>query len=393
MKRPLILWTSLGSNLCILGVFKYFNFFADSLAVLLASLGLSASAPLLQIALPVGISFYTFQSMSYTIDVYRREYPPEYSPLVYFSYIAFFPQLVAGPIERASNLLPQFRCPRMVTASDMERALWIICSGAFYKLVVADTAALIAESAFHQNGSSPPLLVLGVLAFGVQIYGDFNGYSLIAKGVALLLGFHLQWNFNLPYHSSNISEFWRRWHISLSMWLRDYLYIPLGGNRGSRAMTFRNLIIVMGLGGLWHGASWNFVIWGLWHGFALSIYRLFKQAFPFFRAPKLLGWTLTMSVVFIGWFLFRAQDLSIVRAVFALPNTWGFDLALVGWSLLLFTVSLPVILIETWQYQQNDLDAPMKFTRWTRATLQTAMILSCIYFSTHESTTFIYFQF
>ena len=271
--RRLWLAVSVAANLGVLGFFKYCNFFAASFATLLGALGLRADPWTLNLILPVGISFYTFQSMSYTLDVYRRQIPATRDLLGFLAYVSFFPQLVAGPIERARHLLPQFATERVITATHLREGLWLILWGFFKKVVVADNLAPLVEMVYGGPIASGPAIALGTLAFAFQIYGDFSGYSDIARGLARVLGFDLMVNFNHPYLAGSPREFWRRWHISLSTWLRDYLYISLGGNRRGPWRTRLNLMLTMLLGGLWHGAAWHFVWWGAWHGLGLVLTR------------------------------------------------------------------------------------------------------------------------
>jgi alginate O-acetyltransferase complex protein AlgI len=322
-RRRLLLGVSLLTNLGLLAVFKYAGFFADSLATALGGLGLEANPVLLDVVLPVGISFYTFQTISYTFDVYRRRMAPAADLLTFATYVAWFPQLVAGPIERAQRLLPLIadvdrRFPRGVA---LERALSLIVLGLVKKVVLADGVAGVVSSAFDDPGSASWIaLVAGAVGFSVQIYGDFSGYSDIARGVSLLLGVDLMTNFREPYLSRSITEFWQRWHISLSTWLRDYLYVPLGGNRGSRGRTMANLMVTMLLGGLWHGAAWTFVVWGGLHGLYLALERaLGVGARRPGRAPAgvTAGVTAgavartvwTASLVTLTWVPFRADSL------------------------------------------------------------------------------------
>ena len=257
-----LLWTSVGVNLGILGVFKYCNFFVDSLVDSAGALGVTLNQPTLNILLPVGISFYTFQTISYSFDIFRGRLAPTNSLVDFATYVAFFPQLVAGPIERAHNLLPQItdRTKRTFPrGTRLNEAVRLVVGGLVKKVVLADGAAVVANQVFATYETASWLyVVIGVLAFSIQIYCDFSGYTDIARGIALLLGIDLMVNFQEPYLSRNITEFWRRWHISLSDWLRDYLYIPLGGNRGGSVVTYRNLMLTMLLGGLWHGAGWCF---------------------------------------------------------------------------------------------------------------------------------------
>ena len=259
-------WLSVGINLGFLGVFKYFNFFADSLADSLNAIGWHVSLTTLSIILPVGISFYTFHGLSYVIDIYKDKIEPENNVVTYSLFVSFFPLLVAGPIERATHLLPQIKKKRLFTDAMFREGILQITAGFFRKMVIADNLAVYVDSVYGNadihNSSS---LLLASVFYAFQIYFDFSGYSDIAIGTAKLFGFSLKENFNLPYFSKSLTEFWRRWHMSLSFWLRDYLYISLGGNRKGIKITYRNLMITMLLGGLWHGASWNFVIWGGMH--------------------------------------------------------------------------------------------------------------------------------
>lgn len=320
-KRKLLLVVSMVVNLGILGVFKYANFFVDSFVDLIGRFDADPNEPLLRVVLPVGISFYTFQTMSYTIDVYRRRLEPVRSLLVFATFVAYFPQLVAGPIERARDLLPQLGSnDRTIDADKIASGAGLILLGLFKKVVLADGVASAADRAFDDPGSLSFISIwFGVLAFAIQIYGDFSGYTDIARGVSRLLGVELTVNFAQPYLSRNITEFWRRWHISLSNWLRDYLYIPLGGNRQGSARTYVNLMATMLLGGLWHGASWNFVVWGGLHGGFLVVHRLWQggrvssHSLTIRDVPMV---ALTFTLVSLVWVFFRAQDFATSRAVF-----------------------------------------------------------------------------
>ena len=360
-RRKVCLWLSVIGNLGILATFKYFDFFASSLSGMVESA--TGSAPsdwTLGFVLPVGISFYTFQTMSYSIDVYRGKTKANDRFLDVAAYVAFFPQLVAGPIERASQLLPQFAAVRpALDLHRFRRAAWLITWGFFKKLVVADNMAVIVNATFgpYDGGDytlSPDglTLLVGLYAFAFQIYCDFSGYTDIARGISKLLGFDLMRNFNLPYFATSPSDFWNRWHISLSSWLRDYLYIPLGGNRGGSWKTYRNLTVTMLLGGLWHGAAWNFVIWGAYHGLLLSVYRALGIRTEDGKYSKVtiffLG-ILMFHLTCIGWLLFRAQNVGTIIAflegIFFHPvasaTTWV-DLAGVvkfGWFLVLFQIA------------------------------------------------------
>jgi alginate O-acetyltransferase complex protein AlgI len=310
-RRRMLLAMSIAANLGVLGFFKYARFFADSAHGLLGALGVALPEPTFSLLLPAGISFYTFQSMSYTIDVYRRELAARERPEEFLAAVAFFPHLVAGPIIRASVLLPQFERMEPPRWEQVRRGYLLIAVGLFKK-TVADLLAGPADALFHGSGAASALDAwTGALAFTGQIYGDFSGYTDIAIGAALLLGFVLPPNFELPYLATSPIDFWRRWHLSLSTWLRDYLYIPLGGNRHHR---YRNLLLTMLLGGLWHGANWTFVLWGGYHGLLLVAAHVLVGRFPVLKQTpsaavrwlKRLG---TLYLVVLGWVLFRAESL------------------------------------------------------------------------------------
>ncbi len=317
---------SLVVNLGILAIFKYFDFFGESAKDLLQVMGIDAHLPVLGVALPIGISFYTFHGIGYVFDVYRRDIEPTRSLLDYACFVAYFPQLVAGPIGRSTIQLPQIEQqrsrPRRETIGD---AAALILVGLVKKVVIADGVAGVANEVFAgANSASAATLVLGMYAFALQIYGDFSGYSDIARGTSRLFGIELPHNFTEPYLSRNITEFWRRWHISLSCWLRDYLYVPLGGNRGSSLATYRNLMLVMLLGGLWHGASWNFVVWGGAHGLALVVHRGWTRhrgRSDDARGFDLLRRLATFHLVALLWIPFRAATFD---------STWDFVRGLVS---------------------------------------------------------------
>jgi alginate O-acetyltransferase complex protein AlgI len=317
-RRLQVFVCSLVVNLGILGFFKYFDFFVTDGSKFLAHLGVHLAPPLLRIILPVGISFYTFHGISYSFDVYRKRIAPTHDLLAFAVFVAFFPQLVAGPIGRAHLQLPQFENDRVhPDRHRVQQALLMIIQGLFKKIVIADALAPFVNTAFtHPEANSSATLILGAWAFAFQIYGDFSGYTDIARGSAWLLGINLPENFNQPYLSRSITEFWRRWHISLSTWLRDYLYIPLGGNKGSPIATYRNLFLTMLIGGLWHGAAITFVVWGGWHGFLLAFERRFTPARDEdwqrkWRWPiDAIRAFVTFQLVCVGWVLFRATTIS-----------------------------------------------------------------------------------
>jgi len=308
-QRKFWLMVSLVANLGFLSIFKYYNFFAESFTQAVSSFGWQPNDLTLSIILPVGISFYTFQTLSYTIDIYRKSFKPTTSILSFFTYIAFFPQLVAGPIERASNLLPQIEKKRTFNKDWFNEGILQILVGLFRKIVIADTLAIYVDTIYGDTSLyNSSTILFATFFYAFQIYFDFAGYSDIAIGTAKVMGFKFHQNFNLPYFSKSLTEFWRKWHISLSFWLRDYLYISLGGNRKGIKITYRNLMITMLLGGLWHGSSWNFMIWGGIHGLVLSIEKYIKSnpRFNFLNKFDYLGYPITFLIVLIAWIFFRA---------------------------------------------------------------------------------------
>ncbi len=399
-RRKLLLFASVAANLGILGFFKYFNFFTGNAIALLRALGMNPDAPTLKIILPVGISFYTFQTMSYTIDVYRRRMPATRDFPAFALYVSFFPQLVAGPIERAAHLLPQMLAPRKILPAQLHAGLYLILLGYFKKVVVADNLARIANAVFGAPALYNGLdTLLGVLAFAFQIYGDFSGYSDIARGLAKLLGFDLMINFKLPYFALSPSEFWRRWHVSLSTWLRDYLYIPLGGNRGGPAATYRNLMLTMLLGGLWHGATWMFVLWGFYQGLLLVAYRAIEPRLPAApaRGPLRLAITgarmaLMFFLVLIGWIFFRAPGLpaalTMLRNLGLSPSNITAPMA---YDVAYFI--LPLLLLDIYHERKGDLLAPTKWPYVPRIALYAALLAATLALGVRESVEFIYFQF
>lgn len=321
LRRRLLLWTSLLTNFGILGFFKYFNFFADSLVTACSFAGHDIGVRSLNVLLPVGISFYTLQTVSYTIDVYRRNLEPTRDFLAFAAYVSFFPQLVAGPIERATHLLPQFCTPRQFSYARAVDGLRQILWGMFTKVVIADNCAVCANAAFDGAGTySGAALLAGAIMFSFQVYGDFSGYSNIAIGTAKLFGFELMRNFAFPYFSRDIAEFWRRWHISLSTWFRDYVYIPLGGSRTGRWLSVRNIFIVFLLSGLWHGANWTFIFWGglnALYFLPLLLLNRNRACLDTVAAGRLLpsvrdavSIVATFCLTVLAWIFFRADSLS-----------------------------------------------------------------------------------
>jgi alginate O-acetyltransferase complex protein AlgI len=395
--RKALLAGSIVVNLVILGFFKYFNFFVESLTVLLAKLGVPFHTGTLSVILPVGISFYTFQSMSYAFDVYRGHIRPTRNFVSFLAFVSFFPHMVAGPIQRVSNLLPQFERPLVITRTMLTEGIWLIIWGMFKKVALADNFAPLVEMVFHDAPPGGLAVALGTVAFGLQIYCDFSGYSDIARGLARVLGVDIMWNFDLPYAATSLREFWRRWHISLSTWLRDYLYISLGGNRRGPARACLNVFLTMLLGGLWHGAAWNFVLWGAWHGTGLVAERVFNVSQPASDTKRPLrrfaGWLATMLIVFYGWLLFRAGSWHQVAAMTqALANLYT-PPWLGSFLLNLAVFATPLMAMELWQFRAKNRLAPLSLPGWARALLQGALLVGILVFWTREKAAFIYFQF
>jgi alginate O-acetyltransferase complex protein AlgI len=396
--------TQVSVNLAILAVFKYFNFFVDSGTRVLDHMGLAVVSPALHLVLPVGISFYVFHEISYAMDIYRRRLEPERNIITYALFIAYFPLLMAGPIERAWHLLPQLRVQRQRPDTDkVYSAVTLIVLGLFKKVVIADGVARIANAAFNSpagKGTIP--LATGMLAFAIQIYGDFSGYTDIARGVSRLLGIEVFRNFEQPYLSTNITQFWRTWHISLSSWLHDYLYVPLGGNRGGPGKTYRNLFITMLLGGLWHGAQWHFVVWGGLHGIALAVHRARgayeprgRPPFPRLRdVPRILA---TFTLVCVLWVIFRARTLSLALRYLAGLFTHGLLGARAGnWLPDLATVlafASVVLAIDLMDRARVRVRPLRRITPAWQGAFLGAAVVALIVFSGTVPTPFIYFQF
>jgi D-alanyl-lipoteichoic acid acyltransferase DltB (MBOAT superfamily) len=400
-RRKAFVALSMIVNLGVLGYFKYFNFFAESLQALLARAGCPVALAHLNVVLPIGISFYTFQSMSYVIDVYRRDLTPTRNLIEFAAFISFFPHLVAGPIMRPSTLLPQIAAPRRFNLAQFYQGAYLIFWGLTKKVVVADNLAPVVEDLFGRwRGLQAGLAVLAVYAFAFQIYCDFSGYTDAARGIAKCLGFELALNFRLPYFATSPKDFWSRWHISLSTWLRDYLYIPLGGNRVGRLRANFNLLATMVIGGLWHGAAWTFVLWGFYHGLLLVAHRL---AQPWLDLVQPVGRTatacwrglrivVTFHLVCLGWLLFRATS---VKQVAGLLGAIVRHPALPPWTAALpvLLLVLPLLAVQLAQYATRDLDVLGRTPWYVRTAFYTACFYAFLLAGNFSGTQFIYFQF
>ncbi len=401
-QRKRLLFLSLTVNLGILGFFKYCNFFIDSFVELFAKMGLALDPFTLQIVLPVGVSFYTFQTLSYTIDIYRNQLKPTNDAVAFFAFVSFFPQLVAGPIERAKSLLPQFQKARTFDFDKARDGARQILWGLFQKIVIADNLALAVNPIFTDYGQMPgSALVLGLVFFAFQIYCDFAGYSNIAIGTAKLFGFDLMTNFARPYFSRDIGEFWRRWHISLSTWFRDYVYIPLGGSRASKGRQFFNILVTFTVSGFWHGANWTFIAWGALHGlFYLPFIFLGRKKYgnvaaqnsflPSIREAGAIA--VTFALVVLAWAFFRAP--TITDAVYYLAGI--FDSSLV--SLPPYKNFIPyiaVLVLIEWisRHQKYPLEK-LPFTKPVRWGIYFALLAAIIVLGEFsQKGEFIYFQF
>jgi alginate O-acetyltransferase complex protein AlgI len=393
-RKKLFLIISILMNLSLLGIFKYYNFFAQSVAP-----WVHWNMPELQVLLPVGISFYTFQSMSYTIDVYRGILEPRRSFVDFALYVSFFPQLVAGPIVRAKDFLPQLDSKPRVTTEQIRSGMHLILRGYIEKVVIADNLGPIVEKIYSNSAAhSGADLWIATYCFAFQIFCDFAGYTDIARGCARLLGYEFLENFRRPYLAANIVDFWRRWHISLSTWLRDYLYIPLGGSQKGTERTYLNLMLTMVLGGLWHGANWTFFWWGLYHGVLLSVTRFFQhtraEVAPHTKrrwvAARPFAVLITFHLVCIGWVMFRAENIQV--AIQMLQSMFRFPL---GSATLLPYAYLCGFLYFAMTLHEYA-DAGIRFERWplpVRAFMLLLALLALAIFVPAKRVAFIYFQF
>lgn len=409
LNRKLLLWLSIAVNIGFLGFFKYYNFFLDNFVTVFSFCGGEISGNSLNIILPVGISFYTFQTLSYTIDVYKRKLEPTKDFFAFSAFVSFFPQLVAGPIERATNLLPQFYKKRTFdytkAVDGMRQILW----GLFKKIVIADNCAQYATQIFNNSGDyTGSTLTLGALFFAFQVYGDFSGYSDIAIGTSRLFGFDLKRNFRFPYFSRDIAEFWRSWHISLSTWFRDYLYIPLGGSRGGFWMKVRNTFLIFIVSGFWHGANWTFVIWGALNAFYFLPLLVTKNnrvnmqivakgnLFP--SVKEALSMLLTFGLIVFAWIFFRADNIAhAVSFISKILSPSLFDLptlSLVYESSPTMLLVLLFVMVE-WLGREDEYAIEKIMSKWNwrfRFLMYYLIILISFWFGGQEQE-FIYFQF
>lgn len=409
-KRKVLLSLSLVANIGVLAIFKYYNFFIGNVNHVLESFNISGAIPFLEIILPIGLSFHTFQAMSYTIEVYRGNQTAEKHFGIYALYVMFYPQLVAGPIERPQNILHQFHEKHEVNFENIRSGLKIILWGLFKKCVVADRLAIPVDNVFNNPaGWSPIAIILATIFFSIQIYCDFSGYSDIAIGSARAMGFRLMKNFDHPYFSKSISDFWNKWHISLSTWFRDYLYIPLGGNRKGFFRTNLNLFIVFLISGIWHGANWTFVIWGAIHGSFLMVSNLLNRKFTQKSIWKTIQPALTLILVCLAWIYFRAANLEtanlFISKIFS-PSSDYFNITTAGihglaatylglplWKLVLTCIlAFAFMVLDFLIYKQAParLENYPTIIRWS---LYAVFIIAIIFTGVFNTNQFIYFQF
>jgi len=404
LTQRVALFISITVNLSVLAFFKYYNFFTSELISLLADSGINANQYYLGIILPVGISFYTFQTLSYSIDIYRGRLEPEKHLLNFAVFVAFFPQLVAGPIERARNLLPQLEIAKTASKNQILEGVSLIAVGLFKKIYIADNLARIVDPLYANSAHlTASHVYIASIAFAFQILADFSAYTDIARGVAKCLGLELMENLKNPYISLNPQEFWRRWHISLSSWLRDYLYIGLGGSRKSTFFTYRNLMLTMMIGGFWHGAAWNYIWWGIYHGVLLCVHR-FVSGFGWWRIPKTIAWFTMFHLTLIGWLIFRStrvviidgipQDRSgaqLVELLSAYQNGWySANVVNIAGEVAFFAI--PLILIEIYRGTDQQLAEAVSRPYAGPALAGVIMFLVALW-GVQNASSFIYFQF
>ena len=407
IRRRAYLIISMTANLTILAYFKYCDFFVSSFVSLMDNLGIAHwNHDTLGIVLPAGISFYTFQSMSYAIDIYRKETEPTDDFADFALFVCFFPHLVAGPIMRAHSLLPQVLQPRKMQSKDWEAGAFLVLAGMFKKLVIADNLAPIADNVFQRfhEGNAAGLsgvdALIGIYAFALQIYADFSGYSSVARGISKWLGFELVVNFRQPYLAVSPSDFWQRWHISLSTWLRDYLYIPIGGNRCGKWRNYGNLMLTMLLGGLWHGANWTFVVWGLFHGLILCLFKAFG-----IRDPKLDGTVsgtsyyvfrvlLMFHLTCLGWLFFRAENFGTVVAILqSIGTDFAFNEQMLAPLAMIILFCGPIFILESMIDPENQTESLTMGNWLVRGMVYAYALMMIMVFQADVPAEFIYFQF
>ncbi|RWY57329.1 MBOAT family protein [Mucilaginibacter gilvus] len=391
--RKLYLGLSIVANVGVLAFYKYFNFLAENLNFLSAGVH-GPQIPLVNFILPIGLSFHTFQAMSYTIEVYRGNQKAERHLGIYSLYVMFYPQMVAGPIERPQHILPQFRKAVVFNRAQFIGGLFLIATGLFKKVVIADKLALFVNPVFdHPHGHSSLELLIATYFFAFQIYCDFSGYSDIAIGAALVLGIKLMTNFNGPYLAHNIAIFWKRWHISLSTWFRDYLYIPLGGSRVSFALMCINLLIVFTVSGLWHGASWKYLVWGLIHGCLLIGYHLLKKANMNINGWKFLKWLITFHLVCLAWIFFRAYNINDAFYIIGRIFTGGSFSYQAVQIMPLTEIAYGFLIVVLLLLAERYLPAAKDYSTRKKVALTVSLIIACYFLGIFDEAQFIYFQF
>ena len=403
-RRDLFLWISICTNLGLLGFFKYFNFFIDSAEAVIRALGIQSELLHLNIVLPIAISFYTFKTISYTVDIYRGKIQPAQRFSDFALFLAYFPALLAGPIDRASGLLPQLSNPRQLSFEQSAQGIFLILFGLFKKVAISDGVAVSVNAIYGTSGAVSWIdVVLATFLYTIQIYGDFSGYTDMARGISKLFGIELMLNFNLPYFSKDPSEFWRRWHISLSTWLRDYLYIPLGGNRQGELRTYLNLMTTMVLGGLWHGAAWNFVLWGFYQGALLCVYRAFssKEKKQSGSQNNLVNWQAIVATLFFfvltcyGWLLFRAtslaQIITFTKILFVDIGNFALTMPKPPLPALL---GIPVLIgYEFFAYKSQNQDFFLRYPTPARAAIYATLLIIVFMGLINAPAQYIYSQF
>jgi alginate O-acetyltransferase complex protein AlgI len=404
-RRKILLWTSITINLSILFAFKYLNFFIDELKFVFSKLGIQTDLSTLNIILPIGISFYTFQTLSYTIDIYRKKITPTDSLAVFSAFVCYFPQLVAGPIERAKRLIPQLERKRKFDFRNSNNGLFQIIWGLFKKVVVADNCAPIVNEIFLVGTNQPGIIILiGAFLFSFQIYCDFSGYSDIAIGTSKLLGIRLSKNFSTPYFSRNIAEFWKNWHISLSSWFKDYIFIPLGGSKNGKIITTRNILIVFCLSGAWHGSEWSFILWGIMHAILIIIHKNISPIKNRCFDNWIFGFvstTCTFFMVTLAWIPFRANDLNhaincyskiFSHSLFTIPHQIIHHPAILVVLFFIFTLLTLEFLYNYWTIRMKK--SPCNFSTPIKWSFYYSILTSIyIYGNLGDNIEFIYFQF